>query len=166
MKSVEADAIISAVADWAVVRDDIRAIALVGSWARGNPHQVSDIDLILLSDLANEYRRLRKWLTEIDFMMAGYRQQSSESATYGVVWSRHIHLLPKAEVELTFAKCSWARTGPVDSGTRTVVKDAFRIIFDKDGILAKLVDAVLSAAGHRRRSSPSMPPSAISAALQ
>src|SRR5215471_19432096 len=55
-----------------------------------------------------------KSLTEIDFTGTGYRRQLSESSTYGVVWSRHIHLLPKAEVELTSAECSWARTDPVE----------------------------------------------------
>lgn len=144
MNSVEAKAIAGAVADWAIVRDDIRALALAGSWARGNPHQASDIDLLLLSDRADEYRGLQKWLSEIDFTKAGYRIHSSNNVRYGVVWSLHIHLLPKAEVELTFAKCSWARTDPVDSGTRCVVKDAFCIIFDKDGILTKLVDRVAS----------------------
>jgi uncharacterized protein len=144
MKTAEANAIVSAVSRWAVERDDIRAMALIGSWSRGNPRQVSDIDLLLLSDRAHEYRRCRKWLTEIDFGGAGYRLQSSEIAIYGVVWSRHINLLPAAELELTFAECSWARTDPVDGGTRGVVQDAFRIIFDKDRILAKLVDAVLS----------------------
>jgi hypothetical protein len=54
-----------------------------------------------------------------------------------------MHLLPTAEVELTFAECSWAQTEPVDEGTRGVVKDAFRIIFDKDG-LCKLIAAVMS----------------------
>jgi uncharacterized protein len=83
-------------------------------------------------------------LSEIDFRGAGYRLQSSEDAIYGVVWSRHVNLLPGAEVELTFAECSWARTDPIDGGTRGVVEDAFRIIFDKDRILAKLVDAFMS----------------------
>jgi len=93
---------------------------------------------------AHDYRGRRKWLSEINFRDAGYRQQSSESAIYGVVWSRHIHLLPAVEVELTFAPCSWAKTDPVDEGTQGVVKDAFRIIFDRDGILARLVAAVAS----------------------
>jgi hypothetical protein len=52
--------------------------------------------------------------------------------------------MPAAKVELTFAKCSWARTDPVDPGTQTVVKDAFEIIFDKDGTLARVVNAVIS----------------------
>jgi len=55
-----------------------------------------------------------------------------------------MHLLSPAEVELTFAECCWAQTEPVDGGTRSVVKDAFEIIFDKDGLLTKLVYAVKS----------------------
>lgn len=144
MKIADANAILSTVTSWAIKRDDIRAMALVGSWARGNSRKVSDIDLLLLTDHQDEYRRRRKWLTEIEFKAAGYQLRSSHSVAYGVVWSRHVHLRPAAEVELTFAHCLWAKTDPVDVGTRGVVKDAFRIILDKDGILAKLVDVVTS----------------------
>lgn len=144
MKTADVDALVGAVFDWALDREDARAMALVGSWSRGDPHEGSDIDLLLLSDRANEYRLRLEWLAEIDFERAGYRIIASEDVSYGVVWSRHIALLPQANVELTFAPRSWARTDPVDLGTRSVVKDAFRIIFDKDGDLAKLVDAVMS----------------------
>lgn len=144
MKPAEANIIVSAVSSWAIKRSDMRAMALVGSWARGNQGQVSDIDLLLLSDCAHEYWQSPEWLTEIDFRDSGYRLSSSESTNYGVVWSRHMHLLPPAEVELTFAECCWAQTEPVDSGTRSVVKDAFKIIFDKDRMLSKLVAAVMS----------------------
>jgi predicted nucleotidyltransferase len=142
MKLAEANAIITAVRSWAIKRDDIRAMALVGSWARGDQGQVSDIDLLLLSDRVDEYRHSQKWVTEIDLRGSGYRLISSESAIYGAVWSRHVRLLPAAEIELAFAECSWAQTEPVDDGTRGVVKDAFRIIFDKDRMLSKLVAAV------------------------
>jgi uncharacterized protein len=142
MKLAGVNTIMAAVADWALMRDDMRAMAMLGSWVRGNPRPDSDLDLLLLSDLARDYQRCRTWLTEIDFRSAGFRLRSNESAIYGVAWSQHVYLLPAAEVELTFAKCSWANTDPVDTGTRVVVKDAFRIIFDRDGILAKLVGAV------------------------
>jgi predicted nucleotidyltransferase len=56
MKAADAIAITSVVADWALRREDIRAAALIGSWARGDPQQGSDIDLLLLSDRADEYR--------------------------------------------------------------------------------------------------------------
>jgi uncharacterized protein len=144
MKLAEANAIVTAVSSWATKRGDIRAMALVGSWARGNQGQASDIDLLLLSDRADEYRHSQEWLAEIDFRGTGYRLNSSESANYGVVCSRHIHLLPAAEVELTFAGCCWAQTEPIDDGTRSMVKDAFQIIFDKDGMLSTLIAAVMS----------------------
>jgi len=142
MKAADTKAIVGMVADWAVDREDVRAMALVGSWARGNPHQGSDIDLLLLSDLAIEYRLHREWLTEIFREGAVFRILSTEDAGYGVVWSRHITLTPAGKAELAFARCSWAETTPVEPGTRSVVRDAFEIIFDKDGRLARLVDAV------------------------
>jgi uncharacterized protein len=143
MKTANVDSIVRAVAGWAFHHEDIHAMALIGSWARGDAHQASDIDLLLLSDSAHEYRRCQEWITEIDFDSAGYRVASWEDASYGLVWSYHIELLPPGKVELTFAPCSWARTHTVDVGTRRVVKDAFRIIFDKDEMLAKLVAIVM-----------------------
>jgi len=144
MKLADVNAVAAAVANWAIERDDICAMAMLGSWVRGNPRSDSDLDLLLLSELAPNYQPCRTWLTEIDFQKAGFWVRSNESAVYGVVWSHDVHLLPAADLELTFGKCSWASTEPVDSGTRVVVEDAFRIIFDKDGILAKLVDAISS----------------------
>jgi hypothetical protein len=144
MKTADANAILNAIADWALHREDTRALALVGSWARGDPHRGSDIDLLLISDRADEYRHRQEWIAKIDFESAGYRIASSKDVRYGVVWSRHIVLLPNAKAELTFAPRCWARTDRVDAGTRRVVKDAFHIIFDKDGMLAKLVAVVMS----------------------
>jgi uncharacterized protein len=144
MKTADVDPIVRAVAGWAFHHEDIHAMALIGSWAKGDAHQASDIDLLLLSDCAHEYRRCQEWITEIDFESAGCRVASWEDASYGLVWSRHIVLLPPGKVELTFAPRSWARTDIVDAGTRRVVKDAFRIIFDKDEMLTKLVAIVMS----------------------
>ena len=143
MQLTDVNAITAAVASWAIDRNDIRAMAMLGSWVRGNPRPDSDLDLLLLSDLAADCQRSETWLTAINFQNAGFRLQSNESAFYGVVWSQHLRLLPAADVELTLARCSWASTDPIDIGTRVIVKDAFQIIFDRDGILAKLVGAVM-----------------------
>jgi uncharacterized protein len=140
-KSIQA--ILDAIAAWAIVRDDIRGMALLGSWARGNPGPTSDIDIIFLSNRSREYRNGQSWLSEIDFPSAGYRVLSRESADYGAVWSQHVHLAPATEVELTFASCSWAATSPIDDGTQRVVRDGLRIIFDKDNSLASLVEAAV-----------------------
>jgi len=111
IKSSQANAIIDAIFNWAIDRHDVHAMALAGSWARSDP-RLSDIDLLFLTDRTGEYRRRLKWLREIDFSKAGCRVHSGENSVYDVVWSRHIYLLPIAEVELTFANCSWARTEP------------------------------------------------------
>ena len=141
MNHASAEAVIAAVAAWARTRDDVRALALVGSWARGNAGPGSDVDLLVLSDCAEGYRGSHEWLNEIDFAGAGHSIKSSDDATYGTVWSRHIHLCPIGEVELTFATFGWAGA-PIDAGTRAIVRDALRIIVDKDGSLARLVRAV------------------------
>src|SRR5262245_20925742 len=73
MKSDAAKAITDAVANWAGRRDDIRAMALAGSWARGEPRDTSDLDLLLLSDQASLYRETAEWLASIDFAGTGHR---------------------------------------------------------------------------------------------
>src|ERR1700757_2231911 len=104
MRPADADALVSAVAAWALTRQDIRGMAGVGSLARGHPRRGSDIPLLLLSDRTADYRRRRTWLAEIDFDRAGYRVLSSENASCGAAWSRHVTLAPAAQVELTFAR--------------------------------------------------------------
>jgi uncharacterized protein len=151
MNNASAEAVIEAVAAWVRARDDVRALALVGSWARGNPRPASDVDLLVLSDCAEGYRTGRERMSEIDFARAGYSIKSSNNVSYGAVWSRHIHLHPAGEVELTFAVCAWASVAPIDQGTRAIVSDAFRIIVDKDGSLARLVGAVTAS----KQTSPS-----------
>jgi predicted nucleotidyltransferase len=41
---------IDQVAAWASAQPDIVALALVGSWARGNPTKRSDIDFMVISE--------------------------------------------------------------------------------------------------------------------
>jgi hypothetical protein len=83
MKLAEVNVLTTAVCSWAIKRDDIRAIAMVGAWARGNPGPASDLDLILLWDLTYDCRRRSTWLNEIDFQNAGFLLRSSESVIYG-----------------------------------------------------------------------------------
>lgn len=84
MNTADANAIVRMVADWAANREDIRAMALIGSWARGDPQQGSDIDLLLLSDRGVDYRLRWEWLPEIPFEGAAIafcrvRMQTTES---------------------------------------------------------------------------------------
>jgi predicted nucleotidyltransferase len=40
----------NAIADWVEDRSDLRALGLVGSWAKGTARADSDLDLLVLAD--------------------------------------------------------------------------------------------------------------------
>lgn len=140
-KAGEVEQILVAVAEWANARS-FRGLALVGSCARGRARQDSDIDLVLLADDPNVFREDMAWLTEIAWSRAGVRPIAHEDAQYGVVWSRHVQLDIGLEIEFGFAPLSWADAAPIDPGTRRVVTDGFRILYDPHCILTALCAAV------------------------
>jgi hypothetical protein len=129
------------VTKWVDAHSDLRGLAVVGSWARGNARQDSDLDLLILTTDLEGYRRDRAWLSDLGLEEAGYRLTSQRSVQYGVALSWHLNLDPAAEIELTFAGLEWAATNPIDAGTRLVVTDAFRVVLDKDGRLNPLAAA-------------------------
>ena len=53
---------LNAFVDWASVQGDVQAIALVGSYARDEARDDSDIDLVLLTDQPQKYLDNLKWI--------------------------------------------------------------------------------------------------------
>ena len=77
-------------------RRDILALALVGSWARGEARTNSDIDLMFLTEQPLLFRKNAAWLKEIDW---DDRQiERWEDKDYGAVWSRHVYLHSKGVI--------------------------------------------------------------------
>jgi predicted nucleotidyltransferase len=141
---VRVSAILNTVVDWAKSEMGIRGVALVGSHARGANRPDSDIDLVLLVDNPDRFRD-RARVAEIDWSRAGVHVQKLSDEEYGAVWSRRLWLEPACELELSFAPFSWADVSPVDDGTRLVVSGSCRILYDPDGLLARLISAVNAA---------------------
>ena len=123
---------------WAGQRPDLLAVALVGSWARGEARADSDIDLVLLANAPATLRSDSGWPHEIRWASTGLQPLTWSDVDYGAAWSRHLQLSPDVEIELTFADPGWANTMPVDSGTLAVIADGFQILLDKMGALARL----------------------------
>jgi len=125
---------------YSLVQDQhaLRALAVCGSWARGNPRPDSDLDILIVAQDVVPWRNEQRWVGGLPFEKAQLAYRSHRTAKYGVAWSAHICLEPDAELELTFVSTSWTCVDPIDPGTRDVVSDAFRIIVDKDGHLARL----------------------------
>lgn len=130
----QAAAAIAAITAWARERADVRAVALVGSRARGTARIDSDVDLILLTTDPDQYRSGDGGLASVfdDARLAGER-------AWGPVRERRLRLPGGLEVELGIATPEWAAV-PLDSGTRRVLVAGARILHDPDGLLARAVD--------------------------
>jgi hypothetical protein len=137
--------IIAAVVQWAAARGDVLAVVLVGSWARGEARPDSDVDFMLLTPHSAAYRAAEGWQHGIAW--PGATIAAWEDHDYGAAWSRHIFLTDGAEVELCFSLPAWAATDPIDEGTRAVAGRGCRILYDPQGLLARLV-AALAAVCH------------------
>jgi uncharacterized protein len=129
---------IEQVAAWARLQPDIVAIALVGSWARGNPTKRSDIDFMVLTETPKKRLAEIRWTKELCRTHLGSPLKDWRNGFYGAVWSRHALLRSGQRIELSFGARSWASISPLDPGTRYVVQDAFQILYDPEGMLSRL----------------------------
>jgi predicted nucleotidyltransferase len=137
------DLIVRAVLAWAKAQPRIRAIALVGSRARGAARPDSDIDLVLLVTDSRAFRADTTWIEQIDWKELDQRPEKWQDEDYGMAWSRRIWLTAASvQVELTFAPLFWAKVDPPDAGTRGVITGGCRILHDPDGLLVRLCAAV------------------------
>jgi hypothetical protein len=126
--------LLSAIRAWIELGHAVRGLALVGSYARGMARPDSDIDVLLLVENPAAFPA-GGWLDEIDWPRIGASPADSRLIQYGVVWSNHVRLDNSLEVELSFAPLSWAAARPLDLGTRQVISDGCRILYDPDGLL-------------------------------
>ena len=120
---------------WAERRPDVCGAALVGSWARGTARVTSDVDVVLLTTEPARYVDDVDWLHDLGAV------RLVRTRSWGAVTERRVALPSGLEVELGIGSPSWASTDPVDPGTRRVVADGLRGLYDRDGALARLVAA-------------------------
>jgi uncharacterized protein len=134
-RAAEMEAVVQRLCSWAGTRQDVRGLLLVGSWASDAAHAESDLDVMLLTLSAGRYVDDDRWIAEIgDWRLV-------RTQAWGVVTERRLANPSGFELELNVASPSWASTDPLDAGTRRVVADGARILLDRDGALAALLEA-------------------------
>ena len=128
---LEVERLLADMAGWGESRNDIEAIGLVGSYARGQAHVTSDVDIVILTpafaDLAADtswFRRLRA------------NSHLVRSATWGPLLERRHRMASGLLVELGLVAPTWAEL-PLDPGTRRVLGDGHRIVHDPHSLLAR-----------------------------
>ena len=150
---MHAERIIETILEWARGQPTIRALAVVGSHARGTARADSDIDLVLLTINPDFFRDDTTWLKDsIHWSACGACPCKWQDEDYGLLWSRRVWLdQNQGEIEIGFALPSWADVNPLEPGTQHVIADGCRILHDPDGLLARLCVAV---AAVKRSSDP------------
>jgi streptomycin adenylyltransferase len=142
MDAAAAGLVQDVVLTWASADPTIRAVALVGSWARRAARPDSDIDLMVLCQDPSHFRRQDTWLADMKWHDGGFEIARTMDEDYGAAWSKRLLLQPDAEVEITFAHVDWACIDPVDPGTREVVGGGCKALLDKDGDVGRLIEAL------------------------
>ncbi len=122
---------------WATAQADIEGVALVGSYARGTATENSDVDLMILTSERARYLENQDWLSLFGEI------ERSRNETWGAVKTIRATYKTGLEIEYNFSTPSWAAV-PVDAGTRRVVNDGLKILFDPIGILDALRNAVIA----------------------
>lgn len=106
--------LLEAFGNWSQSRPDIKAVALVGSYARAEGSESSDIDLVILASNVYRYLGDRSWI-------AAFGEFSRcQQEDYGRVTSVRAFYQSGLEVEYGFATRDWAAS-PIDAGTLKVV---------------------------------------------
>jgi predicted nucleotidyltransferase len=131
----EIEGIIDRITRWARDRADIVGLLLVGSCARNAARPDSDIDLVLLTTDESRYLDNAAWAGDLGL------DDLIRAQAWGPITERRYATASGLEVEVGIGSPAWARTDPVDPGTRRVVTDGARLLHDPAGILADLLAA-------------------------
>lgn len=123
------------VGEWSRQHEDIVAVALVGSYARNQARDDSDIDLVVLTTQPESYLENQEWLTYFGEV------QSIRKESYGMVTSLHVKYVKDYEVEFAIALPAWANV-PTDKDTGSVVAKGLMPIYDPENILGNLITHV------------------------
>jgi predicted nucleotidyltransferase len=114
---------------WSTRRKDIRAVALVGSFANQTASENSDVDLVIITE------KPEKYLTNTDWARVFGVVITQRTENYGKLTSLRVWYESGLEIEYGFTTREWVRT-PLDEGTKRVIADGMKILFEKEELLS------------------------------
>jgi hypothetical protein len=129
----EVESLLERAASWGATRDDVAAVALVGSWGSDAARPDSDVDLVVLTDDPAGYVERDDW---VEGLCPGAKLV--RTGDWVAIVERRLRLASGLEVVVGIGHPSWAEASPIDPGTRRVVRDGMRALYDPRGLLAAL----------------------------
>lgn len=130
MMDLRVDQFLKAITGWASSQSNMLALALVGSHARVTARKDSDVDLVLITSQPDRY------LDNFDWMQQFGSVARFQKEYYGLVTSIRTWYKDGLEVEYGITDVRWT-ADPLDEGTRLVITDGCRILFERDGLLSR-----------------------------
>jgi AcrR family transcriptional regulator len=121
---------IQAFTAWAAGQNDIQALALVGSHARGEARPDSDVDLVVIAAQPERYLRDSAWVAQFG------EERRRQVEDYGALTSLRIWYADGLEVEYGLTGAWWAAE-PLDAGTREVMRGGIRVLFERGEMLSR-----------------------------
>jgi predicted nucleotidyltransferase len=121
---------LDAFVNWASNGADVQAIALVGSYARGEARDDSDIDLVILTDEPSKYLDDIQWIARFGVV------EKQQTEDYGKLTSLRVWYQNGPEVEYGLTTPDWA-AAPLDTGTRRVISDGMLVLFERGDLLSR-----------------------------
>lgn len=121
---------------WAASQDNIEAVALAGSYAKGTAKPNSDVDLVIITQDP-------KSLLENDLWLQNFGQiKEIKNEDWGLIQSKRVFYENSPEVEFGITTTEWAKIDPVDPGTKQVILDGIKVLYDKNNILQSLLSTL------------------------
>jgi len=114
---------------WSTKRRDIRAAALVGSYARDAAKETSDVDLVIIANDPQKYINDTEWARVFGVVIA------KNVEDYGKLTSLRIWYESGLEIEYGFTTREWVKN-PLDKGTKRVIDNGMRVLFEKEVLLS------------------------------
>ena len=114
---------------WSTRRKDIRAAALVGSYARQEMEKDSDVDLVIITETPQRY------ITNTEWIRVFGRPIAKKVEEYGKLTSLRVWYESGLEIEYGFTNREWVQS-PLDEGTQKVIDDGLRVLFEKEKLLS------------------------------
>jgi predicted nucleotidyltransferase len=126
--AAEVEQILDAFAAWAPGQPDVVAVALLGSWARGEARPDSDVDVVVVSR-DHERRAARGAWPDLPPFETVRRRR------WGMLLECRLALGSDTELEIGVVPERWA----LDAQTQRVARGGLRVVYDPDGRLDALV---------------------------
>ena len=115
---------------WSKRRKDIRAVALVGSYAREEMEADSDVDLVIITEEPEKYITNSEWTRVFGKPIAKKIEE------YGKLTSLRVWYESGLEIEYGFTNREWIVSLHNEDGLNQITNDGLRVLFEKEVLLS------------------------------